>query len=139
MIYRLLGGSIATAIYTSIINNKFAQSLPSTLVTELSSRNLEVAETTMQRLLSAATLNTASAYRNVPGINAEIIASASMAVKQAYVQAFRLTYLAAIGFGGAAVVAAFFTMDIDTGMKNNKRAVRLENEAKDVRDEKVVV
>jgi hypothetical protein len=51
-------------------------------------------------------------------------------VNQAYVQAFRVTYLAAIGFGGVAIVAAFFTLSIDRGMKNGSRAVRLENEAK---------
>jgi hypothetical protein len=38
--------------------------------------------------------------------------------------------LAAIGFGSAAIIAAFFTMDIDRGMKNSNRAVKLENEAK---------
>jgi len=136
---RLLGGSIATAIYTSIVNNEFAASLPSTLVTELSDNNLTIPESTMQKLLSAATLNTAAAYRSVPGINNEIIAAASMAVKEAYVKAFRLTYLAAIGFGGAAIIAAFFTKDIDKSMKNSHRAVRLENEERRVEDEKVVV
>lgn len=90
----------------------------------------------MPALLSAAALNTAAAYKAVPGITTEVIAAASLAVKQAYVVAFRTTYLVAIAFGVAAMVAAFFTLSIDHNMKNSSRAVRLENEAKT--DEKVV-
>jgi hypothetical protein len=51
-------------------------------------------------------------------------------VKKAYVLAFHTTYLAAIGFGGTAIIAVFFAKDIDRGMKSGGRAVRLENEAK---------
>lgn len=84
----------------------------------------------MPALLEAAALNTAAAYKAVPGITAQITAAAGLAVKQAYVTAFRTTYLVAIAFGAAAMVAAFFTLSIDRNMKNGNRAVRLENEVK---------
>ena len=126
--FRLLGGSIATAIYTSIVNNEFASSLPGKLSGEV--EGLGFPSSSMDQLLAASAANTAAAYAAVPGISQPVIAAASLAVKQAYVAAFRTTYLAAIGFGGAAIVAAFFTENIDRKMKNSNRAVRLENESK---------
>jgi hypothetical protein len=82
----------------------------------------------MSALMKAAAANTAAAYAAVPGITAEVVAATQMAVKQAYVQAYRTTYLSALGFGGAAIVAALFTKTVDLRMKNDKRIVRLENE-----------
>jgi hypothetical protein len=79
-------------------------------------------------LVAAAAKNTAAAYKSVPGITSAVTAAANLAFKEAYVLAFRSTYLAAIGFGCVAIIAAFFTRDIDRGMKSSNRAVRLENE-----------
>lgn len=76
-------------------------------------------------------MNTEAAYKAVPRISAPVIQAAGLAVKNAYVSAFRTTYLAAIGFGVAAIIAAFFTKDIDRSMKNSNRAVMLENETKE--------
>jgi hypothetical protein len=129
--FRLLGGSIATAIYTSIINNGFSSALSTQLTNEIS--GLSFPASSYSALLKAAAINTAAAYKAVPGITAPVIAAAGLAVKKAYVLAFRTTYLAAIGFGIAAIVAAFFTMDIDVKKKSGERAVRLENEEKVVK------
>lgn len=120
--FRLLGGSVATAIYTAITNSTFASHLPG-----------EVARAApgfanMSALLKAAATNTAAAYKAVPGITAEVISATQMAVKLSYVQAYRTTYLSALGFGGLAIIAAFLTKSTDVGMKNNTRIVRLENE-----------
>ncbi|KAF2634970.1 MFS general substrate transporter, partial [Massarina eburnea CBS 473.64] len=120
--FRLLGGSVATAIYTAINNNTFSKKLPDEV------RSAVPNFASMAALLKAAATNTATAYKNVPGITNEVIAATQMAVKQAYVQAYRTTYLSALGFGGLAIVAALLTKSTDVGMKNNKRVVRLENE-----------
>ncbi len=125
--FRLLGGSIATTMYTSIINNGFADALPSKLKNEIS--GLGSPASNIPKLITAATKNTAVAYKAVPGISAPVTAAARLAVKKAYVSAFRTTYLAAIGFGVAAIIAAFFTKDIDRGMKNE---VKIESKEVDV-------
>jgi len=130
--FRLLGGSVATAIYSAINNNTFAKSLPG----EVTSAAPDFSA--MPALMKAAAANTAAAYAAVPGITAEVVAATQMAVKQAYVQAYRTTYLSALGFGAAAIAAAFLTKSVDLGMKNNKRIVRLENE-KQVGEEETVV
>ena len=56
------------------------------------------------------------------------MAAAQMAVKYAYTEAYRMVYLSALGFGGAAIIAACLTKSTDLNMKNSKRIVRLENE-----------
>jgi hypothetical protein len=133
--FRLLGGSIATAIYTSIINNGFESALPDQVREQISS--LDFPSSNIPALIAAASKNTAAAYKAVPGISASITAAAALAVKKSYVLAFRTTYLAAIGFGCAAIIAAFFTKDIDRGMKNSNRAVKLENEVKESKEVEV--
>lgn len=44
-------------------------------------------------------------------------------------QAFKLVYLVAIAFGGAAIICAVFTKTIPKEVKTAQSAVRLENEA----------
>lgn len=122
----MLGGSIATAIYTSIINNKFESALSDQISNEIAGLNFPSSH--IPALMAAAAKNTAAAYGSVPGITSSVTAAARLAVKKAYVLAFRTTYLAAIGFGCAAIIAAYFTRDIDRDMKSSSRAVKLENE-----------
>lgn len=93
----------------------------------------------MPALAKAAALNTAAAYKAVPGATAGVVAAAQLAVKRAYVHAFSTTYKAAIAFGLLATVAAFLTRDIDRGMKTGQRAVRLENEKGGEKEGKVGV
>ncbi|OAG07378.1 MFS general substrate transporter [Paraphaeosphaeria sporulosa] len=120
--FRLLGGSVATAIYTAINNNTFAKKLPNEVLAAAPGFS------NMSALIKAAALNTAAAYKTVPGITNEVIAATQMAVKEAYVQAYKVTYLSALGFGALAIGAAMMTKSTDKHMKNNKRIVRLENE-----------
>lgn len=117
-----MGGSIATAIYTAIINNTFGDHLPGEV--SRAAPNFPNASA----LLRAARLNTAAAYKAVPGITAEVTAAAQLAVKLAYVQAYKTVYLSALGFGACAIIAALLTKSTDKNMKNNTRIVRLENE-----------
>ncbi|KAF2682522.1 MFS general substrate transporter [Lentithecium fluviatile CBS 122367] len=120
--FRLLGGSVATAIYSAINNNTFASKLPGEV------RAATPGFSNMAALMKAAVANSASAYAAVPGITQEVVIATQMAVKLAYVQAYRTTYLSAIGFGALAIGAALLTKSTDVAMKNSKRIVRLENE-----------
>lgn len=124
--FRLLGGAIATAIYSAILSSRFTSALPKFVVQAAESAGLPKAS--IPALLRATATNTAAAYAKVPGINKAVILAAELAYKLAYVQAFRLVYLVAIGFGGVAIIAAFCTKSTPVRLKNNNRAVRLKNE-----------
>ena len=52
-----------------------------------------------------------------------------MAVKYAYVDAFKLVYLVALAFGGLAIVAASLTKTIPKERKTSERAIHMENES----------
>lgn len=125
--FRLLGGAIATAIYSAILSAQFSSWLPGYVEKVVAKTGFPVAET--KQLIAATTLDTAAAYQKVPGITQAVIVACEQAYKLAYVQAFKLVYLIAIAFGGAAIIAAALTKSTDMKLKNNSRAVRLMNEA----------
>lgn len=124
--FRLMGGAVATAIYSAILSNRFASELPGQIATVVQATGFSSAN--VSKLLSAAALDTASAYRSVPGITPEVVAGAQQAVKLSYVQAFKLVYLVALAFGGLAIISAFFTKSIPKEKKTMRRAVKMENE-----------
>ncbi|OBU00189.1 hypothetical protein VE01_01764 [Pseudogymnoascus verrucosus] len=137
--FRLLGGAIATAVYTAVINNGFSSAIAGDLESNLEVFGITPASSTWPAFLKAAELNTAAAYKNIPGITQSIIDASGLAVKQAYVSAFSTTYLVAIAFGVMAIIASACTSSIDLKAKHSGKAVQLENDKSDVPNEKVVV
>ncbi|KAL5378345.1 hypothetical protein PMIN06_011593 [Paraphaeosphaeria minitans] len=102
---RLLAGAVATAIFSNFTNNKYATSLPSAVLTNVSSFNLPTV--TLSKLIVAAKANTAAAYQAVPGITPAIRAAATLGNKQAYLQGAHLSYQVALAFGLLGVICAF--------------------------------
>jgi hypothetical protein len=133
--FRLLGGAVATAVYTAITNNGFSSHIAGDVTANVAALDFPAAS--LPALINAASLNTAAAYQAVPGITPRVIAACQLAVKQAYVSAFHTTYLSAIGFGGLAIIAAVCTKDTDVRKKTGNRAVLLENERREEDVEKV--
>lgn len=129
--FRLMGGAVATAIYTAILSSRFTEVLPSQMTDAIKSAGVPFSEQLLAGLVKAGQANTAAAYNAVKGITPALAAAAALATKLAYVQAFRLVYLVAIGFGGAAIIAAMCTTSTDRAKKNNERAVILKNEVKE--------
>lgn len=125
--FRLMGGAVATAIYSAILANKFANNLPKQMASVISSNDISQADA--RDLLAAAALNTAEAYESVPNISPTIVEASQRAVKLAYVEGFKLVYLVAIAFGVLACTAAFFTKTIPKEKKTMHRAIRMENES----------
>lgn len=130
--FRLLGGAIATAIYTAIMTNRFNEVIVGRIGQVADNYGVDSVA-----LLAAAKVNTAAAYARVPGISDAVKAAAALAVKLSYVSAFKLVYLVAIAFGGLSIIAAFCTISTDTSLKNDSRAVHLKNEV-DIIGEKTV-
>ena len=123
-----MGGAVATAIYSAILANQFTNRLPVKMAPVI--HNYNVPASVVPDLLQAAALNTADAYAALPkSITPSVLAATQMAVKYAYVDAFKLVYLVAIAFGVLAITAAFFTKTIPKERKTLQRAIRMENEA----------
>ncbi|KAH7038227.1 fungal trichothecene efflux pump [Microdochium trichocladiopsis] len=127
--FRLFGGAVATAIYTAIYSNKSAQVLPGELTAAINNTpGITYSDSLLAALVKAAGTNTAAAYGAVAGMTPQLAANAADAVRQSYVQGFRLVYLVAIAFGALAVAAAAATVSTDRSKKNNARAVVMKNE-----------
>jgi hypothetical protein len=126
--FRLLGGAVATAIYSAILSTKFSQVVPAKMVEAIGDAGVPYSDSLLKSLVTAAGVNTAAAYNAVKGVTPALAAAAAMATKLAYVDAFSLVYLVAIAFGAVATVAAFLTVNTDMKLKNMKRAVYLKGE-----------
>jgi hypothetical protein len=83
-----MGGAVATAIYSAILANTFAEKLPGKMAPVIAEYNIP--QSVQPDLLQAAALNTADAYAAVSGINDRIIAGASMAVKSVHISSSEL-------------------------------------------------
>jgi hypothetical protein len=123
--FRLIGGAVASAIFSSVQGNKYGQVLPSYI-----SRAAENSGFTgsLPALVAAAATNKAAAYNQIPGMTPDVIAAAQLAVKEANVESYSLVFKVAIAFCCIGIMAALATKSVDVHKKSNERAVVLENE-----------
>ncbi|ETS79622.1 hypothetical protein PFICI_09475 [Pestalotiopsis fici W106-1] len=126
--FRLLGGAIATAIYSAILSSKFSEVIPGKMIDAISDSGATYSDSLLQALVKAASTNTAAAYKAVQGSTPALQAAAALATKLAYVDAFSLVYLIAIAFGAVATAATFLTVNTDMKLKTMQRAVYLRGE-----------
>jgi hypothetical protein len=133
---RLLAGAVATAIFSNITNNKYAATLPGQVRSSLSNFNLS--PDTVAKLIPAARLNTAAAYKAIPGISPAIQAAATLANKQAYLKGAHLSYQVALAFGLCGVVAAFFIPTVDDRKYTSKTVAVQQADRKALEDKKMM-
>jgi hypothetical protein len=132
---RLLFGAIATAIFSNVTNGKYAKTLPAIVRANVAKFNLPAASLT--KLITAAKLNTAAAYKAVPGITPQIQAASVHANKEAYLTGAHLSYEVALAFGLCGCIAAVFLTSIDE-RKYTKKTVALQEADRRVLEEKKI-
>ncbi|OTB01318.1 hypothetical protein M426DRAFT_323587 [Hypoxylon sp. CI-4A] len=103
---RSAGGSIAVAVYSSILSNRLATTVPANIGPVAIAAGLPADKVPA---LSAAVLG--SKLAAFPGLTPAIQAAVTSALPNAYTQAFRTVYLASLGFGGIAIVGCLFSKD----------------------------
>lgn len=128
--FRLIGGAIATAIYTSIQTSRYAQVMPGRVADAAAAAGFDGS---VPALVAAAGANTAAAYAAVQGATGSVVAAVQEAVKEANSEAYKLVYLVAIAFGALAIGAAFSTKGVDAKSRSGHTAARLENEKVEVK------
>jgi hypothetical protein len=121
---RYAGGSLAQAIYTTILTNtqtrRLALTLPKAAIAAgMTSENA-------QKLLTAFPLG-ATALVAVPGTNAEALAAAAEAFKWSYAHALKIVALSSLSFGLVGLICCFLCEDLTPKM-TNKTEVFLEND-----------
>ncbi|KIL91916.1 hypothetical protein FAVG1_04319 [Fusarium avenaceum] len=104
---RALGGAIAQALYVSVLNNELAKTIPEYVTAAAVGSGLPA-----KSLPSLFEAVTSGDYSTVPGINKDIIASASDAVVNAYTDSLHFVFYATIPFSCIMLIAACFVPEV---------------------------
>ena len=100
------GGSIAVAVYSTILTNRLATTVPSIVGGAAVEAGLPVSDVPG---VAAAVL--AGTVAKAPGVTPSILGAIAQAIPSAYSQAFKTVYLASLGFGGIAIIGSLLTVD----------------------------
>jgi hypothetical protein len=118
-----------------VTNNKYASTLPKQVMSNLSP--FDIPAETITKLITAARLNTAAAYKAIPGVTPAIQAATTLANKQAYLTGAHLSYQVALAFGLCGVIAAFFIPTVDDRKYTKKTVAVQQADRKALQDKKL--
>ncbi|KAF5004796.1 hypothetical protein FDECE_8735 [Fusarium decemcellulare] len=107
---RSAGGSIAVAVYTTILSNRLATTIPSNVIP--AAEEVGLSSGSAPGLLAAISAGDLSSYSDA------IQAAVAGVLPTAYAQAFKTVYLASLGFGGIAIVGCLFSKDAKKHLTN---------------------
>ncbi|KAK1771568.1 fungal trichothecene efflux pump [Phialemonium atrogriseum] len=103
---RSAGGSIAVAVYSSILTNRLTTTLPDNIGPAATEAGLPSSE--VSALVAAVRAGKLATF---PGITAAIKEAVERVLPMAYSQAFKTVYLASLGFGAIAIMGSLFSKD----------------------------
>lgn len=103
---RSAGGSIAVAVYTTILTNRLDSTIPANIGNAVVAAGLPANEVAA---LSAAVK--ARTWRKFAGLTPSISAAILENAPNAYAQAFKTVYLASLGFGAIAIIGSLLSRD----------------------------
>ena len=113
-----LGGSLrsfvstlASTVYTVVLNNRLASTIPNQVPRALVNAGLPADSTAA--FLKAYTNGTAAAMEAVPGITPQIIAIGDRAYRFATSDAFKTVFYSTIAFMGLGVICVIFVPNVD--------------------------
>lgn len=108
---RSLGGAAGNAIFQTVLQSKAAQFIPEAVAASALSAGLPASSLQEFILILTGTLTT-TPVTAVPGVNADIITQSTLAMKNAYLRAFRYIWYAAIPFMFIGLVASLACKDV---------------------------
>ncbi|KAL5402383.1 hypothetical protein PMIN06_002081 [Paraphaeosphaeria minitans] len=121
---RYAGGSLAVAIYTTILTNTQSTRAAATLPAAAISAGMTAENA--QKLLAAFPLGV-TAIAAVPGTNPEALAAAGLAFQWSYAHGLKTVALSSLSFGILGLLCCFYCEDLGPKM-TNKTEVFLEND-----------
>jgi hypothetical protein len=121
---RAVFGAVAQSLYVTLLTNKLGTNLPKFV--SPAALNAGLPESSLPALFAGITTGNFSA---VPGFNDQVAAVVGTEVKHAYVESFKIVFLATIPFSVLLIVAACFVPNMDKFLGNNV-ARRLQNMGK---------
>jgi hypothetical protein len=104
---RLVGGTIGYAVYFNVLQNILTEVMP--VKVGLVALEAGLPFNQLKDLIIALTFQNTTALAEY---SPAVLVAATEAVKDSYVEGFRMIYLVSIAFGGSAVIASLFLGDI---------------------------
>ncbi len=114
---RTIVGSIFTAIFLAILNNKLSGELQKHLVPQVLQAGLPAKS--IPTLLTAVSTGTQSALEAVPGMTSKILAVANAGASTSFAAAYAYVYYTAVALGIVSCLAALSTRDFDQYLTNH--------------------
>jgi hypothetical protein len=111
---RSLSGTIFTAIYAAVLNNKLSVNVP----TKIASAALQsgLPKSSIDAFIAALVGQDSTALSKVRGVNPKIIGAGVAALRQAFADSLRPIYIIAAPFGAVACVLCLFLGDMTKTM-----------------------
>ncbi|KAK2011951.1 fungal trichothecene efflux pump [Colletotrichum eremochloae] len=106
---RSAGGSIAVAVYSSILSNRLSTEIPAAISGPAVAAGLP--ESQLPDLIKAAVAGKLAAF---PGLTSAVKSAVTQELPEAYTKAFETVYLASLGFGAIAIIGCLFAKDAQT-------------------------
>ncbi|KAI1258440.1 fungal trichothecene efflux pump [Xylariaceae sp. FL1019] len=103
---RSAGGSIAVTVYSAILLNRKASTIPAAVIPAVTAAGLP--ESDVASYVAAVIAGT---YTKLPNISSDVLAATKAVLPGAYSQAFQTVYLASFGFGAIALIGCLFAKD----------------------------
>ncbi|KXH59317.1 fungal trichothecene efflux pump [Colletotrichum salicis] len=110
---RSAGGSIAVAVYTTILSNRLATEIPAAIRGPAVAAGLPSSQ--LPALAKAVQAGKLAAF---PGLTSAVKAAVAKVLPNAYSKAFETVYLASLGFGAIAIVGCLFSKDAQKHLTN---------------------
>ncbi|KAL1891973.1 hypothetical protein Sste5346_007317 [Sporothrix stenoceras] len=131
---RFLIVSIASTIYTVVLNNRLASTVAAQVPAALEAAGLPASS--VAAFIAALT---SGDYSGVAGLTDDITAAGTKAYKQANVDAYRTVFLVTIAFTGIAIITSFFLPRVESVMTSQVAATLNNKDHKnELEDGKVV-
>jgi hypothetical protein len=123
-VMRFVGGSLAQAIYTTILVNKQTSEAQKLIPKAVLAAGLP--PSSLQDFMAAFPANTTQ-LGQITGVNSAVLAAAGQAFKYSYAHALKILALVSVAFGGLAIAVCLAVENIDAKM-NDQIEVFLEND-----------
>lgn len=111
---RTVSGTIATAIFSTVLSNENSKNIPSQVSSAAVSAGLS--PSSVPAAIKAASLGTAKAYSAVPGMTTKIQAAIMHAVQVANSKSFKTMFLVSLAFSLASVISSLFIQSVDKSL-----------------------
>lgn len=133
---RSLGGTVASTVYTVILTNRLAQTIPENV--PAAAINAGLPSSSVSQLVSA--LGGTGSISDVPGMNSAIETAAEAAYQVANADAYKTVFLSTLAFSGISVIMLFFVPKLDPRKKGyvSRTLDRKSNKMGAHQDEKIV-